>query len=191
VSTESVSDSALVERARAGDTAAFGELVDRHRRAVYRAALAALRSSEDAEEVAQEAFISAYQHLPGFRDQASFKTWLLSIAWRKALTRRRSVRSLMRRFVSPDPDSGWEAMDAGRTQEQTVLNQELRDHLRRLVAGLAPKFRDALLLSASGDHTYDEIAAMLGTPVGTAKWRVAEARRHLKVKLAKLGYGHG
>ncbi len=95
-----MSDSALVERARSGESAAFGELVDRHRRAVYRAALAATGSTEDAEEVAQEAFIAAYRHLSSFRDESSFKTWLLSIAWRKALTRRRSVRTLMRRFVA-------------------------------------------------------------------------------------------
>ena len=64
----------LVERARQGDAQAFGKLVDRHRQAVYRAALAALRSPEEAEEVAQEAFVAAYRTLGGFRGDASFKT---------------------------------------------------------------------------------------------------------------------
>jgi RNA polymerase sigma-70 factor (ECF subfamily) len=190
VSIGSVSDSALVERARAGERAAFGELVDRHRRAVFRAALAATGSPDDAEEVAQEAFIAAYRHLPSFRDEASFKTWLLSIAWRKALTRRRSVRTLMRRFVTPDPDSGWDPMDIGRTQEQSLIDGELRQHLRRLIGKLPLKLRDTLLLAASGDYTYDEIGGMLGIPPGTAKWRVSEARRCLKTGLNKLGYGH-
>jgi RNA polymerase sigma-70 factor (ECF subfamily) len=186
-----VSDSALVERARLGESAAFGELVDRHRRAVFRAALAALGSAEDAEDVAQEAFVAAYRHLASFRDEASFKTWLLSIAWRKALTRRRSVRTLMRRFVTPDADAGWDPMDLGRTQEQSLIDGELRQHLKRLIGGLPPKLRDTLLLGASGDYTYDEIGAMLDIPLGTVKWRVAEARKQLRIRLDKLGYSHG
>src|SRR5215467_9413788 len=76
---------------RAGDVAAFGELVERNRRAVFRAALAAVGSATEADDVAQEAFITAFQKLDGFRGEASFKTWLLSITWRKAIDRRKSV----------------------------------------------------------------------------------------------------
>jgi len=55
---------------------------------------------------------------------------------------------------------------------------------------LAPKLRDALLLASAGDNTYTDIAGMLGIPVGTLKWRVSEARRQLKARLAEVGYGH-
>lgn len=191
VSTVGVSDPELVERARRGDDAAFGTLVDRHRTSVFRAALAALGSREDAEEVAQDAFVAAYRHLGNFREDASFKTWLLSIAWRKALTRRRNVKSLLRRFVQPPEDTEWQVPDAGRTQEQAVLDQELRGHVRREITKLAPKLRDALLLAAAGEHSYHDIAGMLGIPVGTLKWRVNEARRQLRVRLAQAGYGQG
>jgi RNA polymerase sigma-70 factor (ECF subfamily) len=190
VSTRGVSDPELVERARRGDDAAFGTLVDRHRTAVFRAALAALGTREDAEEVAQEAFVAAFQHLQDFREDASFKTWLLSIAWRKALTRRRTVRTFLRRFVQPPEDTEWQVPDAGRTQEQAVLDDELHGHIRREIARLAPKFRDALLLASAGEHGYNDIAGMLGIPVGTLKWRVNEARRQLKVRLAAVGFGH-
>ncbi len=191
VSTRGVSDPELVERARRGDHAAFGTLVDRHRTSVFRAALAALGTPEDAEEVAQEAFVAAYRHLQDFREDASFKTWLLSIAWRKALTRRRSVKSLLRRFVQPPEDTEWQVPDAGRTQEQAVLDKELHGHIRREISRLAPKLRDALLLTSAGEHGYGEIAGMLGIPVGTLKWRVNEARRQLKARLAEVGYGQG
>jgi RNA polymerase sigma-70 factor (ECF subfamily) len=191
VSTRGVSDPELVERARRGDDAAFGTLVDRHRTAVFRAALAALGTREDAEEVAQEAFVAAFQHLQDFREDASFKTWLLSIAWRKALTRRRTVRTFLRRFVQPPEDTEWQVPDAGRTQEQAVLDDELRGNIRREIAKLAPKFRDALLLASAGEHSYNDIAGMLGIPVGTLKWRVNEARRQLKGRLAGMGYGLG
>jgi len=190
VSTEGVSDPELVERARRGDDAAFGTLVDRHRVAVFRAALAALGTREDAEEAVQEAFVAAYRHLQDFREDASFKTWLLSIAWRKALTRRRNVKAFLRRFVQPPDETEWQVPDAGRTQEQALLDDELRGHLRRQIAGLAPKFRDALLLASAGEHSYHDIAAMLGIPIGTLKWRVNEARRQLKIRLAGKGYGN-
>ena len=191
VSTRGVSDPELVERARRGDDAAFGTLVDRHRTSVFRAALAALGVREDAEEVAQEAFVAAYRHLEDFREDASFKTWLLSIAWRKALTRRRTVKTFLRRFVQPPEDTEWQMPDVGRSQEQAVLDQELREHLRREISRLAPKFRDALLLASAGERSYNDIAGMLGIPVGTLKWRVNEARRQLKGRLAGMGYGLG
>jgi RNA polymerase sigma-70 factor (ECF subfamily) len=184
-----VSDPELVERARRGDDAAFGTLVDRHRASVFRAALAALGSREDAEEVAQEAFVAAHRYLQDFREDASFKTWLLAIAWRKALTRRRNVKALLRRFVQPPEDTEWQVPDSGQSQEQSLLDAELRGHIRREIALLVPKLRDALLLASAGDHDYTDIAGMLGIPVGTLKWRVSEARRQLKARLAGLGYG--
>jgi RNA polymerase sigma-70 factor (ECF subfamily) len=73
-----VSDVDLVARARQGDPAAFGELVERHQTAVFRAALAALGSHADAEDAAQDAFLLAFRRLDTFRGDASFKTWLLT-----------------------------------------------------------------------------------------------------------------
>jgi DNA-directed RNA polymerase specialized sigma24 family protein len=101
LSIDRVSDAELVERARRGDSAAFGELVDRHRAAVYRAALAALGSPADAEDAAQNALLTAYRRLAGFRGEASLKTWLLTIAWHQAINQRRGVTRWLRRFVQP------------------------------------------------------------------------------------------
>ena len=81
-------DLALVKRVQAGDVEAFGDLVERNRRAVFRAALAAVGSATDADDVAQEAFVTAFQKLHGFRGDSSFRTWLLAITWRKAIDRR-------------------------------------------------------------------------------------------------------
>jgi len=189
-------DQALVTRAQAGDVEAFGELVERHRRAVFRAALAAVRSPAEADEVAQDAFITAFQKLGGFRGDAAFKTWLLAIAWRKAIDRRKSMTRWMQRLVTP-PRGGeggeeWDPMErlsAGdQTHEDEVMTSDLRARLKPLIAALPKKLRDALLLAGSGDYRYDEIGQMLGIPVGTLKWRVSEARRVLKQKMAALGY---
>ena len=67
--------------------------------------------------------------------------------------------------------------------------KSLQENVTRLIGTLPRKLRDALLLAASGDHTYGQISQMLGAPVGTVKWRVSEARRRLKRRLARLGYG--
>ena len=95
----------LVRRAQAGDTDAFGELVERNRKAVFRAAVAALGSTTDADDVAQEAFVLAYRKIGSFRGDAAFRTWLLAITWRKALDRRKSVGRWLRLTVTP-ADSG-------------------------------------------------------------------------------------
>jgi len=189
-------DLALVRRAQDGDVEAFGTLVERHRRAVFRAALAAVRSPAEADEVAQDAFVTAFQKLQGFRGEASFKTWLLAIAWRKAIDRRQSVTRWMQRMVTPahssDTGEEWDPMERlpaqGRTQEEDVMTSDLQRRLKPLIAALPKKLRDALLLAGSGDHSYDEIAQMLKIPVGTVKWRVSEARKVLKQKMTAMGY---
>jgi RNA polymerase sigma-70 factor (ECF subfamily) len=193
VSTVCVSDADLVTRARQGDPAAFGELVDRHRAAVYRAALAALRSPADAEDAAQDAFLLAFRRLDSFRGDASFKTWLLTITWHQAINRRRRMASVWRRIVAPKTEEDAAALidvaAAGPSPEQAAAQEQLRRGIRAAIAALSPKLRDALLLAQSGDYTYEEIGAMLGAPLGTIKWRVSEARRLIRKRLHEQGYG--
>jgi RNA polymerase sigma-70 factor (ECF subfamily) len=179
-----VSDEELIERARNGDRLAFGDLVERYQQPVYRAALAALRSHEDAQEVAQDAFLTAFQKLGSFRGDSSFKTWLLTITWNRALDRRRRIGEWLKRFVSRDEsETPWDPAAPGATHEQQLIDSESRLAVRRQVRRLPAKYRDALLLSASGDHTFEEIGRLLGVPTGTAKWRAMEGRRLLKQRL--------
>jgi RNA polymerase sigma-70 factor (ECF subfamily) len=184
----------LVRRAQAGDTQAFGELVDRNRRAVFRAALAALGSPADADDVTQEAFVTAFRKLSGFRGESAFRTWLLAITWRKAIDRRNSMTRWLRITVS-QPDFGEDTPDImdsvpsdDRLLDDELASAELQRTLRRLIATLPKKLRDALLLAGSGDYTYEQVGQMLNAPVGTVKWRVSEARKLLKQKLAALGH---
>jgi len=71
-----------------------------------------------------------------------------------------------------------------------VIDTELQSHIRREIARLTPKLRDALLVAAAGDQDYAEAASTLGIPIGTLKWRVSEARRQLRLRLAAMGYEH-
>lgn len=189
-------DLELVRRAQAGDVQAFGDLVERNQRAVFRAALAAVGSATEADDVAQEAFVTAFQKLQGFRGDAAFKTWLLAITWRKAIDRRKSVTRWMQRLVSPahseETGEEWNPMDrlaaGGQSQEDELVTSDLQRRLKPLIASLPKKLRDALLLAGSGDHTYEEIGQMLKIPTGTVKWRVSEARKVLKQKMSAMGY---
>ena len=205
-----MTDAELVARARIGDHAAFGELVDRHRTAVYRAALAALRSHAEAEDAAQDAFVLAWRRHASFRGDASFKTWLLTIAWHQAINRGRTVGRWWQR-IAPLPEdeggssspsdvaSGFSRTSGSRTSgigtiegtpEQLVADQQLRRDIERGIRALSPKLRDALLLAQSGDYTYEEIATMLKAPLGTIKWRISEARRTVKRFLGERGHGN-
>ena len=186
-----MTDAVLVERACAGDAEAFGALVDRHREAVFRAALAALRDRGEADDAAQDAFLVAYRKLRSFRGESSFRTWMLTIAWRTALQRRRSWRRWVVRFAhdqrSP-ADLAAITADGGPSPEAAASQAELAGHVQRLIAALPARLRDPLLLLATGDHGYEEMSSLLGVPVGTLKWRVSEARRQLKERLMTLGY---
>ena len=188
MSKSHVQDDALVARAREGDQEAFGELVRRHRPAVHRAALAASGSAADADDIAQDAFVLAFRRLKSFRGESSFKTWMLTITWNQAMNHRRSTARWFKRFMSADSDDRSEfkaiefASTAG-TPEDLVVRAQLRDDIRDAIRALPDKLRDALLLAATGEYSYDEIGAMAKTKTGTIKWRVSEARRLVRERI--------
>jgi RNA polymerase sigma-70 factor (ECF subfamily) len=182
---------ALIDAARAGSQEAFGELVALHERVVLRTAMAALGVREDAEDVAQEAFVLAWQHLTRFRGDATFRTWLLTIVWRRALDRRRTRQRWWQRLRqssdSAPADGVSDLPSADADPERLTVDADLVRRAQHQIRQLSPKLRDTLVLACSGEHTYDEIAAMLRVPLGTVKWRVAEARRIVSATLASRG----
>ena len=175
-------DGELVEQVRGGNTAAFGELVERHRGAVYRAALAALGNEADAEDIAQEALVLAFRRINQFRGDARVKTWIVSIAWRLALSRRRRMWWKVSRSVAPDAVL-YELRDVAPSPEAHMQSAQFIKTVQQHIKRLPPKLRDALLLSAAGDLTQDEIAATLQIPPATFRGRVRDARLRLKAQL--------
>jgi RNA polymerase sigma-70 factor, ECF subfamily len=183
-----VTDAELVERARRGDRPAFDVIVERYQHVVFRTALAVTLNREEAEDAAQETFLRAFGHIGTFRGDSSLKTWLLAIAWREGISKRRSLVNRLRRAVITSDDEAFDPPATGRTEEARVVDAEHARIVRRLVARLPHAYREALMLAAAGDCTFDEMSAALGVPVGTLKWRVSEARRQLREKLRALGY---
>ena len=126
----------------------------------------------------------AFRRIDQFRGDASVKTWMISIAWRLSLSRRRGLRWKVRRMMSSDGEL--DAMPArGANPEGLMQSAELMASVRRHIRGLSPKLRDALLLTAAGDLTQDELAAAINIPAATFRGRVRDARLKLKEKLSQ------
>jgi RNA polymerase sigma-70 factor (ECF subfamily) len=184
----------LAARAQAGDGDAFSALVELHHRAARRVALAALGNLADADEAVQDACLTAWRRIDRLEDPAAFRAWLLRITWRKAIDRRRSITSWVKRIRfdrgSDEHHEPFENIAAGDpTPDTTLLSRERDRVVAQLIQSLPARLRDPLLLAASGEHRYEDIAALLGIPLGTVKWRMLEARRVLRDKLTRLGFG--
>lgn len=179
----------LVALARTGDRAAFGRLIEDHLAAARRLALAAVGQPSDADEAVQEASVAAWTRLSALQEPAAFRGWFMRIVWRKAIDRRRSLRTWLDRFgTSSSEERPMEFPAAEPSPDAQLISRELAQAIAQVVRALPRKLRDPFLLAASGDHRYEEIATLLSLPVGTVKWRISEARRMIRVKLERLGH---
>jgi RNA polymerase sigma-70 factor, ECF subfamily len=185
-------DAALIERCRAGDVAAFEPLVEKYRQRVWRLAYNMLRDREEAWDVAQEAFIRAYQALPSFRGQSAFYTWLYRIVMNVAADRARSRGARGRAFgtervpeedwdrVLPDQNPGDEAPDAA------AARREQRRKIEAALGTLPEHHRRIVVLSDLEGLSYREIADTLEIPMGTVMSRLHNARKRLRDALKPL-----
>lgn len=189
------SEADLVLRAAKGVEDARRELFERHREAAYRAALRITGRHEDALDAVQDGFIKAFDGLGGFQQDSSFKTWLLRIVSNRALDLLRARRVRLAASLDVDDDSGGAnavalgqklADDAADPPGAALERGELADRLRAALEQLPPEQRAVFALAAEGEHTYAEIAAVLGIPVGTVMSRLFHARRKLSEMLADL-----
>lgn len=174
----SVSDEALAEAARNGDRSAYSQLVERYRDLAYACAYSLLRSREDAEDVAQEAFVKAYSALDRYDPVRCWGAWLMCIVRNlcRDQHRRRKVRS--------DAVLGWRPEPDGPTPEKRLLDEERRRSLRQAVDGLPEHLRAPVILHYGYGLTYGEIAMALGLSNSTVVGRLAGALRRLRRSVA-------
>ena len=188
---EPVSDElSLVQAAKKGDVGAFGELVKRYDRNVFRIALHITQNREDAEDVVQDAFLKAYQNLGQFQGQSKFYTWLVRIAVNEALMRLRRRRP--ERMVSLDEDVKTEEdsmpreiADWSPNPEQQYTQGELKDILSRTIQGLPASFRTVFVLRDVEGLSTEETAEALGLSIPAVKSRLLRARLQLRERLNK------
>lgn len=179
-------EQAIVGRAKTGDAAAFEELFRRYRVFVWNVAYRMTYSFDQAEDVAQEVFVSAWRALSSFDGRSGFSTWLYRITVNKTLNRAR-----MRRELPLEADeAAWGLVDGEMFMRQNpeAAAEELDNErtLARLLARLDPERRLAIVLREIEGLSYEEIAEATGVPVGTVRSRIARARRDLKAIVASL-----
>lgn len=184
-----IDDQTLVERSRRGEVAAFEPLVEKYRERVWRLAFGYLRDREEAWDVAQEAFVRAWQALPTFRGQSAFYTWLFRIVVNVATDRVRQRAARGRAFgTDPVPEEEWErvAMDPAEGPEDAARRAEERERIRHALAALPEHHRTIIMLSDLEGLSYREIAEVLDIPMGTVMSRLHNARKRLRQVLGPL-----
>ena len=182
-------DQVLVERCRSGDVSAFEPLVEKYRQRVWRLAYNVLRDREEAWDVAQEAFIRAWQALPNFRGQSAFYTWLFRIVMNVAADRARQRAARGRAFGTERvPEEDWERViaDGGVSPDETAVHVEERERITKALATLSEDHRTIIMLSDLEGLSYREIAEVLAIPMGTVMSRLHNARKRMRDALGPL-----
>lgn len=175
-------DAALLRAARLGDEEAFRQIVDRYGRQMFRYAVRLVGGSEsDAAEVVQEAFISAWRSLDGFRGDSSLRTWLFRLVHRRAADLQR------RRKPTPVDDDALVGMVAPALDNamQHVLDEELLAALQAALNELPWPQRSAWLLREVEGLSYEEIGEALGLPVSSVRGLLARGRKTLAERMAR------
>jgi len=183
-------ESPLVTRARAGDPQAFTELVNRYERKIYRLAKHITQNDEDAEDVLQDAFLKAYEHLPNFQGNSKFYTWLVRIAVNEALMKLRKRKSDRTVPLDEPVDTGEEMVNREiavweDNPEQRYSREEMQQILDRAVETLKPDFRTVFILRDIEELNTEETAETLGISIPAVKSRLLRARLALREKLTR------
>lgn len=182
-------DAALMLRVRQGDSAAFSELVDKYKQPIINFVYRMLRDEAEAEDVAQNTFVQAYNAAERYSPSAKFSTWLFTIARRLCLNeiRRRSrhpAESMDAPYPGEENQPAQELADPRAVPApEAVLQSELQDKVEAALDSLPENQREAMLLCRQEDLSYEEIAQVLGCSLSATKSLIFRARETLKARL--------
>ncbi len=177
-------DATLIERSRAGEPEAFGELVVRYQDRLYNTLIRVCGETEEARDVAQEAFVQAFVKLDSFRGNSAFYTWLYRIAFNTAISRRRRRKPTSSLDEARDA-AGFEPADPDARPEANLEREEQAIQVRAALATLSEEHRSVLVLREIDGCDYETIGEMLDVPVGTVRSRLHRARMQLKEEMEK------
>jgi RNA polymerase sigma-70 factor (ECF subfamily) len=188
--TSGLDEAELVAQAQSGGVEAFTELVNRYERNIYRLARHITQNPEDAEDILQETFLKAYEHLRDFQGNSKFYTWLVRIAVNQSLMKLRKRKSDASVSLDDPYDTGeenlvreiavWEP-----NPEQTYSQEEMRAILEKAVDSLPPTFRAVFALRDIEELSTEETAAILNLSIPAVKSRLLRARLRLREKLTR------
>ena len=181
---EEASDEELIARARAGDRGAVEKLLSRHEAQIYRFGMRMCRDPEDAKEVLQETLLAMARNLPDFRAQSTVATWLYTIA--------RSFCIKQRRLHKGEPathaplDAARDVAAPAASPEEQAASTEVDRAVDDAIAGLAPEYREVLVLRDAEGLTAPEVAEVLGLSIEAVKSRLHRARLAVRAQVAPL-----
>ena len=183
-------ETTLVAQSREGDTAAFGELVRRYEGKIFRLAQHVTQNREDAEDVLQETFMKAYEHLDQFQGNSKFYTWIVRIAVNQALMKLRRRKTDKSVSLDETIDTGEDTMIReiaawDEDPEQRFSRDELGGILDTAVQSLEPPYRSVFVLRDIDELSTEETAEALGLSVPAVKSRLLRARLQLREKLTR------
>lgn len=183
-------DQQLVDQCLAGQKEAFGRLVERYQDRLFHSLIPLLKSRDDAQDIAQEALLQAYQKLETYRGEAAFYTWLYRIAINRAMSFLRRRQHKTTSIDNLREHSGEEPHDQHRAADPVlpVIQAEQQELVRKALAELPDDFRTVLVLKEFEGLRYDEIAELIDCPLGTVRSRIHRGRLELAERLSrKLG----
>jgi RNA polymerase sigma-70 factor (ECF subfamily) len=190
-SSPGVDESVLVAQAREGDMQAFSALVRRYEGKIFRLAMHVTQNREDAEDVLQETFMKAYEHLDQFKGDSKFYTWIVRIAVNQALMKLRRRRTDKSVSMDETIDTGEDTVvreiaDWGEDPEQRFSREELGEILDGAIESLDPIYRSVFVLRDVEDLSTEDTAEALGLSVPAVKSRLLRARLQLREKLTRF-----
>jgi RNA polymerase sigma-70 factor, ECF subfamily len=186
-----IDESILVAQARESDTTAFGELVRRYEGKIFRLAQHITQNREDAEDVLQETFLKAYEHLDQFKGDSKFYTWIVRIAVNQALMKLRRRKTDKSVSLDETIDTGEDTITReiaawDEDPEQRFSREELGDILDTAIQSLEPPYRSVFVLRDIDELSTEETADALGLSVPAVKSRLLRARLQLREKLTRF-----
>ena len=181
-------EAGLIAAAQRGDTAAFGMLVRLHQRTIYRLAYGLTRNASDADDLAQETFVRAYQAIGRFRVGEPMQPWLSRIATNLAFSMFRRRKRRPEVPLEPLVEAGKQFAGGGADPADVASNRQRHRLVAAAFEELSNEHRAVLALRVVQDMSYDDIARTLHVPVGTVMSRLSRARAELRAKLdARIG----
>jgi RNA polymerase sigma-70 factor, ECF subfamily len=191
VSSPAPEETAVVLQAREGDATAFSELVRRYENKIFRLALHITQNREDAEDVLQETFLKAYEHLDQFQGNSKFYTWIVRIAVNQALMKLRKRKTDKSVSLDETIDTGEDTVAReiaswDENPEQRFSRDEIGEILSTAVDSLAPPYRAVFVLRDIEDLSTEETAEALELSVPAVKSRLLRARLQLRDKLTRF-----
>ena len=183
-------ESTIIAAALRGNQKAYARLVETHRVAVFHIVNRIVRNDEAARDLVQETFMKAFTSLGSYRSEFRFSTWLYKIAANSSIDYLRKKRihalSLDAPMETSDGQIEIEVPDETHNPETQLVRKQQRFSINEAIDSLPPKYREVIELRHKDDKPYEEIADLLGIPVGTVKARIFRARELLKQKLKNL-----